>query len=508
VPAVSKAPKVTACRAELIDLQPRYDKVRDCVAGEETIKKAGTKYLPKPNESDLSTANETRYKNYLTRAVFYNVTGRTLDGLLGTVFQKTPHVEIPSSLEILKQDADGGGVTLEQQAKKALSSVLQFGRAGLLVDYPATSEAVTVADQQSGQIRPNITLWEPWDVINWRVATIGGQRKLSLVVISEQLVTDDDGFEADEVEQIRVLRLVNGVYVVELWQQDVDADGKPWLVVASYIPTDAAGKPWNFIPFVFIGSKNNDPTPDLPPLYDLACLNVAHYRNSADYEEACYMLGQPTPVVSGLTKDWVDDVLKGTIMFGSRAIVPLPAGGQAQLLQIAPNTMPKEAMEHKEAQMLALGAKLVEQRGSGNPVTATQVNQNEASETSILATAANNVSSAYSSALKWAGIFGGAAGECVYKLNTEFQLRLASFQDRAQLVSEWQANAITTSEMRQNLNRIGVATLPLEDYQDEIDTAGPDLGMPVNAQKIAATEAAANAKKAANTGTPADKKGV
>jgi len=36
------------------------------------------------------------------------------------------------------------------------------------------------------------------------------------------------------------------------------------------------------VPFTFIGATNNDCTPDLPPLYDMAVL----YRNSADYEEA------------------------------------------------------------------------------------------------------------------------------------------------------------------------------------------------------------------------------
>jgi hypothetical protein len=60
-------------------------------------------------------------------------------------------------------------------------------------------------------------------------------------------------------------------------------------------PKRGDGEAWNYIPFTFVGSVNNDETPDLPPLYDLAVLNVAHYRNSADYEESCYMVGQPTP---------------------------------------------------------------------------------------------------------------------------------------------------------------------------------------------------------------------
>ncbi len=491
MPAVAKSANVSFIRKEISSLKTRYDLVRHCVTGQDKVKEEGAKYLPKPNEADLSEENVIRYRQYKERAVFYNVTGRSLSGMLGTVFQKSPEVEIPTQLDLLKQDADGGGVGLDQQSKKALSYALQFGRAGLLVDYPTTDRPQTKAELQEGKIRPNITLWQPWDVINWRVSLVGGKKLLTLVVISEHWVTDDDGFSADELLQYRVLRLVDGVYRVELWRESEDKQS--WAAVETFTPKDGAGKIWEFIPFTFIGAENNDPDVDLPPLYDLAALNIAHYRNSADYEEACYMLGQPTPWAAGLTKDWVDDVLKGQVALGSRAMIPLPENASIGLLQVQPNTMPKEAMEHKEKQMVALGAKLVEQRDVRQ--TATEASQNAASETSVLATSANNVSAAYVEALKWAAAFVGAdAATIVYKLNTEFEKRLASAQDRAQLVAEWQANAITTTEMRAALKKVGVATQDDEEFKTEIDSSGPDLGMPVNAAALEAEKAAAAAK--------------
>lgn len=496
----SAGPQVDFVREEITDLKPRYDLVRDCVAGQKKIKERGTEYLPQPNPSDTSDANKKRYDQYKERAQFYNVTGRTLAGLVGQVFRKDPVAVMPAQLEILKQDADGGGVGLDQQAKKALSQVIQFGRCGVLVDYPRTQGPATVADLEAGKVRPNIIVWNPWDVINWRVAVVGGQKLLTLVVISEQWVTDDDGFAAETDQRYRVLKLVNGVYVVEIWEASEDKSAG-FIVTETFVPTDASGQPWKFIPFTFIGAENNDPTPDLPPLYDLATLNIGHYRNSADYEEACYMLGQPTPWGSGLTKEWVDDVLKGQINLGSRAFIPLPVGGQLGLLQIEANTMPKEAMEHKEKQMVALGAKLVEQRTTAQ--TATEAGFNEASETSVLSTAAKNVSAAYVSALKWAAQFVGAAGEISYALNTDFDKALSSPQDRAQLVAEWQANAISKTEMRKGLKRAGVAFQDDEEFQTEVDSAGPDLGAPVNAAELKAKADAAKAKAAAKTVPPA-----
>lgn len=490
MPTKTETPDVGYIRRELVALQPRYDIVRDCVAGQEQVKAAGTKYLPKPNEADASPENTVRYRQYKERALFLNVTGRTLEGMVGSVFQKHPEQELPSQLAALAGDVDGGGVSLEQQAKRGLEYVLQFGRAGLLADYPATAGPATVAQLTTGSIRPNLLLWQPWDIINWRTSLVGGRKALSLVVIAEQYTSNDDGFEAEVDQQFRVLRMTEGVYMVEIWRETAKDE---WGIVEAYVPRDGSGKPWEFIPFVFIGSKNNDDTPDLPPLYDLAAVNIAHYRNSADYEEACYMLGQPTPWASGLTEDWVKNVLKGQIVLGSRAIIPLPQGGQVGLLQVQPNTMPMEAMSHKEKQMLALGAKLVEQRDVRQ--TATEAGMNEASETSILATSANNVSAAYAAALKWAAQFVGADTEgIVFKLNVEFEKRLSSPQDRQQLVAEWQANIITQSEARAALTKIGVATLSLEDFKDEIEASGPDLGVPVKRQELEAADAAAKAK--------------
>ena len=499
MPAVAASPKVDYIREEIKSLQPRYDLVRDCVAGQEQIKKAGVKYLPKPNAEDTSEENEKRYANYLERAVFYGVTGRTLGGMVGEVFKKEPVAVLPSALEILRLDADGGGVSLDQIAKKALSLNLQFGRLGVLVDYPRTQGPATVADLQAGRIRPNILIWQPWDVINWRTIVSGGQRILSLVVIAEQWVVDDDGFAAECDRRFRVLRLAEGIYKVEIWEESEDA-AKGFEITEEYVPTDAAGRPWNVIPFTFVGAENNDPTPDLPPLYDLAALNVAHYRNSADYEEASFMVGQPTPYVSGLTKDWVEDVFKGKIYLGSRAVIALPVGGAAGLLQVNANTMPAEAMKHKEAQMVALGAKLVEQREVQQ--TATEAKQANATETSILASCATNVSAALTQALKWANAFvSTATAETSYELSTDFELSKLTAAELGAVIAAWQANAISKTEMRDYAKRTGVAFQDDEEFQTEIDNAGPDLGSPVNAEELAAKAAAAKAKAQAKPPT-------
>lgn len=240
-------------------------------------------------------------------------------------------------------------------------------------------------------------------------------------------------------------------------------------------PTDFRGQTLKRIPFFFVGSVNNDPSPDYSPMYDLCDLNIAHYRNSADYEESCFMVGQPTPVVMGITQQWSEQVLKGTMQLGSRGVIPLPVGGDAKLLQAEPNTMPFEAMQHKERQMVAMGAKLVEQRNVQRTYGEAQLE--EASESSILAASAKNVSAAYKQALVICSSFVGSDSEVKYELNTDFPASRMGPDELKQLVEMWQQQAITTSEMRDGLRKAGKATLDDEEYAAAIETE-PRPGLP------------------------------
>lgn len=474
-------------RKEVRDQFTKWTMVRDCLAGQEAVKAAGDKYLPRPNPEDKSKENQDRYSSYKERAVFYNVTRRTLDGLIGQVFVREPVFDLKNpKLEPLILDVDGASVGINEQAKKTTADTISFGRTGLLTDFPTTDGKVTAAEQEEGFIRPTITLYQPEQIINWRTMVVGARKLLSLVVLKESYTTEDDGFEPIEGTQYRVLRLIEGIYTVEIWREASDKPvdsgssavhqpGQPiWEIVETLVPVDHKGQPFDEIPFDLIGSINNDADVDPAPLYDLAVLNIGHYRNSADYEESCFLVGQPTLFAAGLTEHWVTNVLKGQVQMGSRAALPLPEGGTAGLLQVSPNSMPKEAMETKERQMVALGARLVEQRQVQR--TAAEAQQEETGETSILSAVAKNVSAAYTRALKRAAKFVGGSEESTYTLNTDFIAARMTPEERAQLISEWQGGGITFTEYRNAMRKAGVATQGDEEAKSEIEADTLRLG--------------------------------
>lgn len=297
----------------------------------------------------------------------------------------------------------------------------------------------------------------------------GAQDKLSLVVLLETYGFADDGFELKTAAQFRVLRLVDGIYQQEVWREQSPTSFAGEIKYTSnfvpfqfFTPTDKNGQPFDHIPFYFIGSENNDANPDNPLFYDLCSLNLAHYRNSADYEESCFVHGQPTPVITGLDQNWWETVLNKEIRVGSYGGIPLPKDANFQLVSAEANTMVKEAMDAKEEQMAALGARLIEKRSSNK--TATESTQDFTRETSILQDCAENVTSAINSALLDVVAFGSySLTKPTYELNTDFDTDSLDPTTRAQIVSEWQKGCITFEEMRAQLRRAKIATVPDEE---------------------------------------------
>lgn len=462
-------------KPELANMLSAYKLCRDCYMGELAVKNrinysqpshnngGGTgqammlsPYLPDPSPaSESESMRIKRYNDYVTRAVFYNVTKRTVKAMTGEVFSKYPLLTL-GQLDVLETDVNGAGQSLTQQAKDALTNLLLTGRGGFLADMPVNQTGASLADVRNRQLRPTIAHYDSESIINWRYRKVGGVYKLSLVVLSESYVASDDGFEAKTGRQLLVLRLNDNDRVESEIYRKADGNSE-WVSQGINSVTDNKGAQLTEIPFFACGSVNNDLEPDDIPAFDIAHLNIAHLRNSADYEESL-AISQPTLAISGLTQDWVDDVLADGIAMGSRSGIMLPVGGKAELLQPDVNDSNMTAMKHKEAMMASLGAKLIELGGSTNK-TATQSNNELAEQTSVLSTLANNISDALTKSVKACARFMGYDDkDLVVTLNTDFGFAKMTPEQRQQLLQEYQAGAITWAEYRGKLVENEIAT--------------------------------------------------
>lgn len=407
---------VTTTHPDYDAAKSKWQLVRDCASGGQAVKARTTTYLPAPNPTDTSPENAERYRQYLERAVFMPVTKRTRNGLLGNVFRRDPKIELPAPIQELTENVDGAGQSVIQLSKWVVGELLGVGRVGLLADYPMMERPVTRAQARLIGLRPQILGYPTEAILNWRYGLVNGARGLTLLVLLESADVSTDEFTIKTEAQYRVLRIDEvGNCTVQLY----DAKGQPKTDVSYLRRGDSSN--WREIPFVILGAENNQEGIDDAPLYPLAELNIAHYRNSADYEEGVYMHGQGTLFVS-VGEMTLDDFNKSNpagIQVGARKGHILGNGGSANLLQMAANSAAYEAMQHKEEQMVAIGARIITKQGSAK--TAEEVRINAAGESSTLDTLVGNASEGIEKALELAAIYENTDPDAVFfTLNRDF----------------------------------------------------------------------------------------
>lgn len=468
----------------VVEAMKDWKLMRDICAGERQVKEAGTTYLVKPNAKDTSVLNNERYAAYIQRAVFYAFTKRTVEGFIGQIFEKDPTTELPIELTALQTNADGEGSTAIQFAKRIVREVLTVGRVGMLVDFPKNAGAFTVKDVEDKKVQPTLKVYLAEDIINWRMTVIGAKLYLAMVVLAEAHEIEDGDFGTETVQKYRVLKLVlgaDGQPAGVSFELHAPVKGKTatFEIEEEGTLTMASGNPFLQIPFSCIGAENNCVhIIDKPPLLDMANLNVHHYGDSADFQESLHVVGQPTFVVSGLTEEWYKDVLKGQIRFGSRGGIPLPENATAMLLQAEPNNLPKEGMEMKERQAVAIGAKLVEQKAVQR--TATEASMENSAETSVIGSIVGNVNVVLERAVEWAAAFimrtppvkdENGENDMVFELASDFSMTRMTADELSALVAAWQQGALGYEEVRHAYRRAGYAFQDDDDVKAEADEA-------------------------------------
>lgn len=455
---------------------PAWLRARDVIAGEDAVKAAGIKYLPR-----LDSQTDDEYIAYKSRAAFFNATSRTADSYLGRIFRREPTLKLPDTsagigraLAAFIADADLLGTSLPSYAKNVAHEVIAVGRAGTLVDWEDAAEQRAFA-----------VLQEAEQIINWHSERVNGRNVLTLVVLKEhgknlQLAGNlqttapnqsfattpladgqADPFEPQAVEQLRVLKLVPGdvadgvqawSYQVEIWQQRPAKSKRAkleWVVVDTRTPL-RLGKPLPLIPFVFHGAKHSLPRVDKLPLADLIAINLDHYRLNADYKHGLHFTALPTAWVSGFGKT-------SSLRIGSStAWVAEAPGATAGYLEFKGQglTTFERAMQQDEQDMAVLGSRMLEeQRRMGE--TAASIELRQSGENSVLSGVSLSISESLSHVLRWVFWWNSTEtspefiGEnsVLMTLNSDFSLKgMASDQIKA-IVAAWQAGAISRDTM-------------------------------------------------------------
>ncbi len=479
-----------------------WQRARDVFAGEDAVKSAAEKYLPR-----LDCQDDTEYRAYKNRASFFNASARTADGFVGLIFRRDPTFKLPEgngiadALTEFVEDADMLGTSLSAFSKKLVTEIINVGRAGTLVDWNEEAEQRAYAVAYTAE-----------DIINWHTERVNGRNVLTLVVLQETCqkpAADSDSFVPEVIQQLRVLKLVppqgasrtgnqdgatDWQYVVEIWQllpksqgsgsgltsrsfwngffgngQSSSQANKEWKLVDTVTPL-RLGKPLPLIPFIFHGPRHSLPDVDKIPLADIISKNLDHYRLDADYKHGMHFTALPTAWVSGFDK-------ASTLRIGSStAWVAETPGATAGFLEFHGQGLStfERAMDRDEQLMAVLGTRMLESRKRVGE-TAAAIELRQSGENSILNTVSLSISSSLTQVLRWVYWWNStepipdAIGPdlVLVTLNNDFSITGMSALEITALVAAWQAGAISQATML-DLFRAGEVIAPGRTNEEEI----------------------------------------
>ena len=418
-------PVSTTFHPEYSYMLPIVTAVRDACGGDPTVKAKRELYLPADFAKDPVTGKYTEhYIGYINRAYFLGVTGRTKESMIGMVFRKDPTVVLPPQMEAFREDIDGAGQSLEQISKEMVGELFEAGKYFLLVDYPQAPENADSETESRLGLRPTFATYSFENLINWHFQGIRGRQVLTRAVLREFVdAEDEDEFSHVKEARYRVLRLKDGIYTQQIYDHFGDPSSE------EYIPRMAGGEPFDHIPLHIAGAKTNLPGVDMPPLYDVARANIAHYQTTANVMESGYVGTQPMLHVDvGQTdlSEWKEHN-PGPISFGNRHGLTTK-GGKLEVVQANATDYNREVKKDIESEMVALGAQLVQRGGQAETAEAARINAS--AESSVLDVVVGNASECIEAALEDFALFLGVSPEGVeYRLNDNYWESGLSAQD-------------------------------------------------------------------------------
>ena len=346
-----------------------FDRTRavlDMIKGWEIMKAVtlGTEYLRANSEAFLPLEPREDYEAYLSRvnrAVFSPYTQRLVRAATGLILRKPiTLIGDPYWTDVFAKDVDGCGSDLDEYARRSLVCALTYGQSHTLVDFPASTGAVSLAEERSQNRRPYWIEIDPTNIYGWRLDREVNYGNLIQVRIAEKAVVPHGEFGEKVYDQVRVIEpgkyriyrkkeAEKALYTVsdETYSGNFDGPANE----NDFELIDSGGFSLGEVPLVTVYSGKTDTMTSKPPLLDIAYLNLAHFQRQADLIHSLHVASQPMLVMEG----W-DDQTKDMAISVNYAMATQP-GNKVYYVEPAASAFEAQASEIQELQqqMATLG---------------------------------------------------------------------------------------------------------------------------------------------------------
>jgi hypothetical protein len=376
---VSESPFVR--NLDVIAMMSGWSVMAAVTRGTNYIRDLSETYLPQEPREDTDA-----YTTRVDRSVLSPYTSRLIETAAGAILRKPIHVEgDPYWLELI-QNIDGLGSSINEYARRALVSSLTYGHSAILVDYPASTGALNLAEERALGRRPYFVHIDAPQIWGWRKES--GTNRLLQVRIHDYDVRPINDFGEEQVEQMRVI--YPGRYDLYTLGQEV----------VEFTATGDYSLPE--IPLVPIYSNRRGLLISQPPLLDIANLNITHYQRQADLIHALHIAAMPTLVLEG----WDDTT--GSATMGVNYAIAMQPGNKAYYVQADATSFDAQMaeLESLASQMSTLGVtKLFGQKFVAESAEAKRIDQ--AQSNSVLSIISQELESALNQAFKYAAQYVG-----------------------------------------------------------------------------------------------------
>ena len=347
--------------------------VMDMVKGWEIMKAvtSGTEYLRDNSEAFLPLEPREDYTAYLSRvnrAVFSPYTQRLIRAATGLIMRK-PITLIGDSYwtDVFAKDVDGCGSDLDEYARRVLICSLTYGQSHILVDYPAPTGALTLAEERAQNRRPYWIEIDPTNIYGWRLDREVNYGSIIQVRIAEKAVVPSGEFGEQVFDQVRVIepgkyRVYRKVSpkkdLINLEDNNYSGNFDGPDNEKDYELVDSGVFSLGEVPLVSVYSGKTDTLASKPPLLDIAYLNLAHFQRQADLIHSLHVASQPMLVLEG----W-DDQTKDMSISVNYAMATQP-GNKVYYVEPASSAFEAQTNEVQELQlqMATLGISTLSQQ--------------------------------------------------------------------------------------------------------------------------------------------------
>lgn len=252
-------------------MQRLWRLVSDLRGGTLTMRSAGRTWLPK-----YDAESQKAYEVRLNRSVLYPAYEDAVEKLVDKPFTRPVvlsemNAEEAEKLVQIESDVDLTGRNLSAFAKAVFEAAIDHGVTFVLVDYPAVSPDMTLAQEREQQIRPVLVHVTAPQLIGWQWTGSGSTRKLTQVRIREYRTEPVGKYGQQDVEYIRVITPESFTLF-----RVIEREGEPELI--STTPNTLG-----FVPFLAYYIRPTGFMTGKPALEGLAWLNIAHWVSDSDH---------------------------------------------------------------------------------------------------------------------------------------------------------------------------------------------------------------------------------